>query len=296
MSKDLCGALNDKWWVTANSAENWKSKYDCMQTVFKILTGNEKTNVEVKCNVSDHKKANDLMKILTNWLMHENHIFTRIAILRIMPKLIQSFPKKTLTKHQNQLIETILTKQWTEKKKPLLDLVTPCLIQLWLKTGIELKSDEFKPFLISALKHHGKEARYSACDFIAKCTMFIKRKKQILALCQNKEIGLLLGTLAMNDRESIVKLAGCKAMYGLNQMGIIKSKKVSKELINQYDQLLNNKRGKKNLDAAVAEYKAEVGGVAAQDTGGDDEKEEKEEKKPKKCKKCKKGKKCKKCK
>eukprot|EP01084_Bolivina_argentea_P004583 8723_1 len=296
MSKDLIGALNDEWWSNANSADKWKPKYECMKEIFNVLTGNEETNVEVKCDISDHKKANDLMKILTNWLVNENHIFTRIAILRVMPKLIQAFPKKTIGKYQNQLLETILTKQWTEKKKVLLDLVTPCLIPLWLKTGVELKSDEFKPFLVAALKHRGKEARFSACDFLAKATMFPKRKKQIMELCQDKEIGPLLGKLSMGDKEKTVKLAGCKAMHGLHEMGVMKGKKVSKELANQYDQLLNNKRGKKNLDAAVAEYKAEVGGVAAQDTGGDDEKEEKEEKKPKKCKKCKKGKKCKKCK
>lgn len=133
MSKDLVGDLKDDWWQNAKEAQKWKPKFECMKEIFQILTGNEETNVEVTCEISDHKKAGDLLKILTDWLVNENHVFTRIAILRLFPKLIKALPKKTLEKYRPQLVESIMTKQWTEKKKPLLDLVTPTLIELWLK-------------------------------------------------------------------------------------------------------------------------------------------------------------------
>ena len=138
MSKDLVGKLKDDWWTSANSADKWKPKFECMKEIFNELTGAEETNVEIKCDISDHKKGNDLMKILTNWLCNENHVFTRIAIMRLLPKCIAAFPKKMIGKHQNLLFETMLTKQWTEKKKPLLNLVTPTLLQLWLKVCLSV--------------------------------------------------------------------------------------------------------------------------------------------------------------
>ena len=109
-----------------------------MYEIFQILTGNEETNVDITCAISDHKKAGDLLKILADWLVYENHVFTRMAILRIMPNLIKSLPKKTVAKYQTQLIESIMTKQWTDKKQALLQLVTPTLISLWLKVMLTL--------------------------------------------------------------------------------------------------------------------------------------------------------------
>merc|ERR1712183_237005 len=100
-----------------------------------------------------------------------------------MPKLIDSLPKKTLDKHVANMVQSILEKQWMEKKAQLLQLVTPTLISLWLKTKFKLDSEEFKPFFLLALKHRGKEARFSAADFLAKSTMIPKAKKQIVALC-----------------------------------------------------------------------------------------------------------------
>merc|ERR1712228_736469 len=185
--------------------------------------------------------------------MGKNHVFTRIGLFRLMPKLIDAMPKKTLQKYQQSLLETLLTKQWAEKRKACLDLVTPTLIKFWIKSGAELRSEEMKPHLLAALKHKGKEARFSVCDFIAKCTMFPKKKKQLIELFEDREIVSLLGKAAMSDKESTVKIAGCMAMHGLDVKEIMK-KSQNRILISQWEQLKNNKRGKKNLDEAIKIY------------------------------------------
>ena len=131
--KRLIGNLSDEWWSNANGAEKWKPKYKCMKEVFEILTGREETNVEIKDDIAGHKKSADFMKILVKWMAEENHVFTRIAIFRLMPKVIKTVPEKTLKKYLPTMLETILTKQWMEKKAALLRLVTPTLIPLWLK-------------------------------------------------------------------------------------------------------------------------------------------------------------------
>merc|ERR1712176_1566791 len=106
-------------------------------------------------------------------------------------------PLKVLKKYRSVLFESLMVKQWTEKKKNCLDLVTPIVIQLWLKSGAQLNSEDMKPHIIAALKHRGKETRFSVCDFIAQCTMFPKAKKQIIALFEDREIAPLLGKCAM---------------------------------------------------------------------------------------------------
>jgi len=217
--KDLCGQLNQEWWDNAREAERWKPKYECMKEIFNVLTGCEDTNVEIEYGIKNHQKGRALMKILTRWLINENHVWTRIAILRVMPKLIQAFPKKTIMKYQNELSETIMTKQWTEKKKALWVLATPTLMALWLKTGFELNDYEHREKLIAALKHRGKECRMSAADFIAKCTMYPKRKKQVVALCEDRDIGKILTGLAQSDKDKTVRLAACRLFYGLEQCG-----------------------------------------------------------------------------
>ena len=139
MGLDLIGALRDEWWSQANGAEKWKPRYECMREIFEILTGKGETNVEIKDDIADHKKSADFMKILVKWMAEENHVFTRIAIFRLMPKLIETVPEKTLKKYLPTMLETILTKQWMEKKAALLQLVTPTLIPLWLKVCFTTK-------------------------------------------------------------------------------------------------------------------------------------------------------------
>ena len=134
----------------------------------------------------------------------------------------------------------------------------------------------------------------SAADFIAKCTMYSKRKKQVAALCEDREIGGILSKLAQSDKDKEVKLAGCRAFHGLESNGILKGKKINKELPGALEALQANKFGKKNLEAAAKAYaaeKAKLGGGAA---GGADEEEEKKEEKKDDKKKGKKGKKGKK--
>ena len=141
MSKqvDLCGELNQEWWEDAAYAQKWKAKWECMKQIFCILTGKEDPEIiisDLNCSIQDHEKSQKLMKILTDWLMNVNHVFTRMAILKVMPKLIEGFKQKTIVKFQDELIETIMTKQWREKKQGLLVLTTPTLIALWVKVCI----------------------------------------------------------------------------------------------------------------------------------------------------------------
>merc|ERR1712176_1132246 len=165
-------------------------------------------------------------------------------------------PLKVLKKYRSVLFESLMVKQWTEKKKNCLDLVTPIVIQLWLKSGAQLNSEDMKPHIIAALKHRGKETRFSVCDFIAQCTVFSSKKQQIRELFKNKEICELLGNAAINDNETNVRIAGCMAMHGLNVMGAMKKSKANRhpKLIPVWEQLQNNKRSKKNLAEAIKNY------------------------------------------
>jgi len=267
MSKDLIGSLGDDWWSSARGATKWKPKYQCMRQIFEILTGSEGTAVEIKCSISDHKDAGEFLKILVDWMVNENHVFVRIAIFRLMPKLIESLPTKKVAKCVPAMLETILTKQWMEKKKKLLDLVTPTLLRLWLKTKFKLDSDDFRPHFFSALQHRGKEARFSAADFLAKVTMnhhLHRAKKAITTLCSDREFAPLLTKLAKDDKERVVRIAGCRVFVGLHKMGIFDAKKEQKtlpvtlELKQAFSMLAEDKRSRKNLEAARAEYEAEA--------------------------------------
>ena len=136
LPKDLISELSDEWFDDAFEADKlnkWTPRFECMKRIYEVLNGNDKTNVEIKTDITNHKSANDLMKVLTNWLCIENHIFTRSAILRLMPKLIDAFDKKTIKNFESSLVETILTKQWMEQKTMLRVLVTPVLVKLWIK-------------------------------------------------------------------------------------------------------------------------------------------------------------------
>ena len=90
MAKDLCGNLKDDWWANAKSASKWKQKFECVQEVFEILTGAQKLDVEITADIAKfpEKKANDFFKLVTDWIVNENHIFTRIGLFRLLPKLI----------------------------------------------------------------------------------------------------------------------------------------------------------------------------------------------------------------
>ena len=133
MGLDLIGQLRDEWWSQANGAEKWKPRYECMREIFEILTGEDQINVEITEDIANHKRSGELLKILVKWMAEENHVFTRIAIFRLMPKLIKTVSEETLKKFVPTMLETILTKQWMEKNARLLRLVTPTLIPLWLK-------------------------------------------------------------------------------------------------------------------------------------------------------------------
>eukprot|EP01084_Bolivina_argentea_P187855 323504_1 len=116
MSIDLVSNLTDDWWTSANNAAKFKPKYECIQEVLKILCGDNKGKKPLPHKIKDNKKSNHFLKIIVNWLVTENHIFTRLYILKILPLLIRSFSIKIIEKYQLQIIQTICTKQWTDKK------------------------------------------------------------------------------------------------------------------------------------------------------------------------------------
>ena len=131
-----------------------------------------------------------------------------------------------------------------------------------IQTKFKLDSEEFKPHFLAALKHRGKEARLSAADFLAKATMIFKAKKQLIALCSDRELPTLLGRVASEDKEKTVKIAGCKAFHGLNELKVLDAKKCRK-MKEAFHALKNNKRTKKYLEEATKQYNAEKGGVSA---------------------------------
>ena len=125
--------------------------------------------------------------------------------------------------------------------------------------------------------------------------MIPKAKKQLIALCSDRELPTLLGKVASGDKEKTVKIAGCKAFHGLNELKVLDAKKCDK-IKEQFYALKDNKRAKKNLEEATKQYNAEKGKVSAaagSGGGGGDEEEKKEDdggKKGKKGKKKGKGK------
>ena len=138
---DLCSSLSDEWWEIAKSTQTskttWKIKFECLKEIFALLSenGSDDINVELKCDILrfPDKEADEIFGIMVHWLANENHVFTKIGVLRLLPKLIDAMPLETLTKYQQPLLETLMTKQWAEKKTICLELVTPALIKFWLR-------------------------------------------------------------------------------------------------------------------------------------------------------------------
>merc|ERR1712013_787795 len=155
----------------------------------------------------------------------------------------------------------------------LLVLVTPILLTLWRKTQFALDGKEFKDHFLLALRHQSKEARESACAVLAAMTMIPKARKNVLNLCGDHSLGPILGTMALSAREKFVKVSACKALYGLNAIGVIGHKKCSYGLTTAFMTLRDDKRGKTNLAEAAKIYEREKSKV----TASIEEKEGKEE-------------------
>ena len=113
-------------------------------------------------------------------------------------------------------------------------------------------------------------ARFSAADFLAKATMIPKAKSQLIALCSDRELPTLLGKVASGDNEKTVKIAGCKAFHGLNELKVLDAKKCDK-IKEQFYALKDNKRAKKNLEEAIKQYNGEIGSVFARTVAGIEE-------------------------
>eukprot|EP01084_Bolivina_argentea_P174425 302163_1 len=272
---DVVDKLSDAWWKEANDAQKWKQKFECMGELVELMTGDNTGNKPFPDTIKDSKKANDLLKLLIGWLSTEGHVFTRLHILKAMPALIRSFPKKTIEKYQVTLIETICTKQWGEKKPQFLPLVTPVLLELWGKTDIPLKCDEFKPHLMAAFKHRGVEVRMNVCNFLAKATLF-KKKKQMTEFLSDKALPDILKKLAGGDKDKRVKVAGCKALNAIMEM---KLKKLNKGMEPVWDEIKDGKRSKKNLEEAKKQWEADKAAWAGKPIPTAAPEEEKEEKK-----------------
>eukprot|EP01083_Nonionella_stella_P148428 469767_1 len=253
MATDLIEQLPDGWWLTARHAKRWKPRYECIKEIFEILTNSEEI-VALECEILDHKKANDFMQILTDWLVKEDHIFTRIGILHLMPLCIKAFSVRVIAQHQTQLFETLMTKQWAEKKQRCLRLVTPTCIALWLKSCVALSSAVIKPHLIDGLQYHALNRNLSVCDFITKAIMYPSTvtKRQVFVLFEDKDIATLLGKLALTTKHHDVRIQACKAMYCLNECGVMKAQRTSKHLRKQYEQLLQYDR--RSIKAVRAWY------------------------------------------
>eukprot|EP01084_Bolivina_argentea_P242021 406125_1 len=179
-TKDLIGQIKDDWWVAARGAERWKGRFGALTELFGILTDKDEIPREfLDIEIKDHKKANDFMKLLIDYLVKEKHVFTRIGIFTLLDLCIKAFPKKVVAKYDTQFFESVMTLQWAEKKKPLMSLITPVAIRHWVKTACELKSDTIKPHLLAALKSKKAEVRYAACDFLGQACMHATNNKTL---------------------------------------------------------------------------------------------------------------------
>ena len=138
----LVGALKDDWWKAAQAAGKWKEAYACMQELYEFIPDTT-FRQDVNTKIADHKKAVDLMKYLTKWLSEQKHTFTRIVILKLLPRLFEGFNEKAISKYQNTLFENIMTIQWPDKDKKIAPCIPEAIMALWLKVCIKTKLEEY---------------------------------------------------------------------------------------------------------------------------------------------------------
>ena len=131
MSLDLIASLDDDWWDSARESTNWEGRLSCLHDMFQILSVD--WNTEITVDILHHNKSDECFELLLSWLVDETHDLTKIAILQLMPKLIESLPQKSLTKHVPAILENIMTKQWSGHLPRFRELATPMLLALWLK-------------------------------------------------------------------------------------------------------------------------------------------------------------------
>ena len=139
--------LSDKWWRMAEDAKEWKAKYQCMETVSLILSGDDWTNASITADIyyddaeqeRGHRQRGPtrFCEIMASWMANEQHISTLISIFQVMLKLIESLPKKTVKHVAPTMVKCIMTKYWMYSRMDmapaLLVLVNSTLTVLCLK-------------------------------------------------------------------------------------------------------------------------------------------------------------------
>ena len=101
--------------------------------------------------------------------------------------------------------------------------------------------------------------------------MIPEAKRQLIALCSDPELGPLLVKVAMSDKEKTVKIAACKALYGLEQTGVLNANE-RRKLKEEFSKLKDCKRARRNLEEAVIQYNAERKYLsAAAERGGEEQ-------------------------
>eukprot|EP01083_Nonionella_stella_P280223 953191_1 len=112
---DFLSRLPHDWWnramtlITSDNAWSvWKQRFQLIQEFERKFYENYN-----RTQIIDHEKGNDLMNIFSSIMLETSHQATEVAILKILPCLINSFPVEKIAPHQHNIIKAICTKHWT---------------------------------------------------------------------------------------------------------------------------------------------------------------------------------------
>eukprot|EP01084_Bolivina_argentea_P176268 305057_1 len=158
--------IPDYFWMDINS-DNEKTKAECIDVMAELCCYRSFGN-NIELQIKGDKTVDDFIESLLQILGQEDH--SDENILKILVQIITSDNgQKYISKHKNNLLLILMTKQWKLKSIFFIKLLTNILYELWLKEEIELHSNQFKSFLLSSLHNDSTEAtKESTLKFIAK--------------------------------------------------------------------------------------------------------------------------------
>ena len=102
-----------------------------MQDIMELASGDKFNAGKLKDKYEDSKRAEQVLTIMSKWLLNEKHIFTRQHILRLLVPFSKSYPKKAWSKSADRFARAIMETQWMEKKPGFNPIVTPALIAVY---------------------------------------------------------------------------------------------------------------------------------------------------------------------
>ena len=131
---DVFDCLDDEWFIKAQEADKWKSKFECVNVILDVMDNQdpESDKLPDKFQFSNSLNVLKIYKILLKWLNDEKHVFTRAKILQLLPIFINSIPRSQLP-YSDDLATMITTKLFVECGAMYRSQLKSLLIKLWLK-------------------------------------------------------------------------------------------------------------------------------------------------------------------